>query len=103
MFLTPLDALIAAITHELANSQEQALIQQLNAMGLLKQNLEIEIERAIGQQMPLLEDELRDLLYDCDDDTEALQQAANQLIQQHGEAVLKQYRQALGSYSSIFN
>ena len=100
--LTPLDALIAAITHELANSQEQALIQQLNAMGLLKQNLEIEIERAIGQQMPLLEDELCNLLYDCDDDTDALQQSAHHLIQEHSEAVLNQYRQALGSYNSIF-
>jgi GTP-binding protein EngB required for normal cell division len=100
--LTPLDALIAAITDELANSQEQALIQQLNAIGLLKQNLEVEVERAISQQMPLLEDELRDLLYDGDDDTDALQQSAHHLIQEHSEAVLNQYRQALGSYNSIF-
>jgi hypothetical protein len=100
--LTPLDALIAAITDELANSQEQALIQQLNTIGLLKQNLEVEIERAISQQMPLLEDELRDLLYDSDDDTDALQQSAHHLIQEHSEAVLNQYRQALGSYNSIF-
>jgi GTP-binding protein EngB required for normal cell division len=100
--LTPLNALIAAITEELANSQEQALIQQLNTIGLLKQNLEVEIERAISQQMPLLEDELRDLLYDSDDDTDALQQSAHHLIQEHSEAVLNQYRQALGSYNSIF-
>jgi len=100
--LTPLDALIAAITHELANSQEQALIQQLNAMGLLKQNLEIEIERAIGQQMPLLEDELRHVLYEGDDNVESLQLTVSQVTEQHGEAVLKQYSAALGSYSSLF-
>jgi GTP-binding protein EngB required for normal cell division len=100
--LTPLDALIAAITHELANSQEQALIQQLNAMGLLKQNLEIEIERAIGHQMPLLEDELRHVLYEGDDNAESLQHTVSQVTEQHGEAVLNQYSAALGSYSSLF-
>ncbi|HMY01464.1 MAG TPA: hypothetical protein PKC44_16955, partial [Agitococcus sp.] len=100
--LTPLEALITAITHELSASQEQALIQQLNAMGLLKQNLEIEVEHTIGKHMPLLQEELSELLYEGFNNLEELQQAICQTIDKYGKAILEQYSQALGNYSTIF-
>lgn len=100
--LTPLEALIRAITQELTESQEQALIQQLNAMGLLKQNLEIEIEHTIGKYMPLLQQELSELLYEGSNSAEELQQTLCQIIDKYGKAILEQYSQALGNYSTMF-
>lgn len=91
--------LSAVIDGELAQSSENALMEQIKDAELVRINLEMQVERSIAQYMPQMQDSIRDVLYDGEDDANTLQLSIMRMTDQYSSKVLQHYQNSIAQYA----